>query len=109
MYGEEKMIDKRFESPVFVRNGELIQEIAHIEDALYFLDDWPEKRRGPIYETARRACHAAFDGRYPMDAAREAFAGWARLARIIKIGSTSNEVSPSKKGHHSVSATTLRD
>jgi Protein of unknown function (DUF982) len=79
------MISKRFENSVFVRNSNIIvQEIAQLEDALDFLDDWPEDRRNTIYETARRACLAAFDGRYPVDAARNAFAGWARSASILE-------------------------
>ena len=70
---------KRFDCPVFVRYGDkLVQQIACLEDAFDFLDEWPEDRRGTIFETARRACHAAWDGRYPIDAARKAFEGWAQ-------------------------------
>jgi hypothetical protein len=79
------MENKRFDRPVLVRNGStIVQEILSLEDALYLLDDWPEIRRGTIYETARRACTAAFDGRYPADAARKAFAHWARSAKILQ-------------------------
>jgi Protein of unknown function (DUF982) len=81
----EGMINKHFENPVFVRNSDaVVQEIAQLEDALYFLEDWPEKRRGPIYETARRACMAAFDGHFPVASARKAFVGWARSANVLE-------------------------
>jgi hypothetical protein len=36
-----------------------------------------------IYQTATRACHRAFDGLVPLKAAREAFAGFARSAKIL--------------------------
>ncbi|PSJ54999.1 DUF982 domain-containing protein [Kumtagia ephedrae] len=79
------MPDKRFDRPIYVRNGTyLVQEIADLQDALYFLEDWPENRRGTIYETARRACCAAWDGHYPLDAARKAFEGWARMTKILE-------------------------
>ena len=75
----------QFHSPVFVKDGQFaIQEIECIRDALDFLDRWPETRRGTIHETAKRACHAAYDGWYPIDAARKAFMGWARSAKILE-------------------------
>lgn len=83
------MNDRIFDSPVFVKNGNtLIQEIACLEDALEFLYEWPKKRRGPIYETALRACQRAFDSDYPLSAARQAFAGFAKSVRILEDIST---------------------
>lgn len=77
------MNDRMFDSPVFVKSGNsLVQEIACLEDALEFLYEWPKNRRGPIYETALRACQRAFDGTYPLSAAREAFCGFAKSAKI---------------------------
>jgi hypothetical protein len=74
---------RMFDSPVFVRDGNLlIREIASLEDALEFLYEWPEKRRGSIHETALRACQRAFDSDYPMTSARDAFASFARWAKI---------------------------
>jgi len=77
------MNDRMFDSPVFVKSGgNLIQEIACLEDALEFLYDWPKERRGVIYQTALRACQRAFDAGYPLSGAREAFRGFARSAKI---------------------------
>ncbi|RWM25572.1 DUF982 domain-containing protein [Mesorhizobium sp.] len=77
------MNDRMFDSPVFVKSGTgLIQEIACLEDALEFLYEWPKNRRGTIYETALRACRRAFDGDYSRSAAREAFCGFAKSAKI---------------------------
>ncbi|MCP9232559.1 DUF982 domain-containing protein [Mesorhizobium sp. LMG 17147] len=79
------MSERTFESPVFVRAAEgLIQEIACLEDAFDFLNEWPKHRRGVIYETAKRACHRAYDGLIPLKVARDAFAGFARSVKILE-------------------------
>ncbi|MGI6853891.1 DUF982 domain-containing protein [Mesorhizobium sp. 1B3] len=79
------MSDRMFESPVFVKAGKnLIEEIACLEDALEFLYEWPKNRRGVIYETARRACQKAFEGDYPLSAARQAFCGFAQTVNILE-------------------------
>ncbi|WP_348629077.1 DUF982 domain-containing protein [Mesorhizobium sp. M4B.F.Ca.ET.017.02.2.1] len=82
---EVSMSERTFESPVFVRAAEgLIQEIACLEDAFDFLDEWPSHRRRIIYETAKRACCRAFDGSVPLQVARDAFAGFARSVKILE-------------------------
>jgi hypothetical protein len=79
------MSTRTFDSPVFVKDGNrLIQEIACLEDALEFLYDWPQKRRGPIHATALRACQKAFETDYPLSAARSAFVGFAKSYRILE-------------------------
>ncbi|MBX3582893.1 MAG: DUF982 domain-containing protein [Rhizobiaceae bacterium] len=79
------MSERTFEKPIFVKAEEgLIEEIATLDDALDFLDEWPKNRRGVVYETARRACCRAFDRDYPLSAAREAFRGFAKWARILE-------------------------
>lgn len=77
------MNDRTFDAPVYVRDGKhLIQEIRSLDDALDFLEDWPLNRRGPIYETAMRACNRAYSRDVPLDVARTAFIGFARSAGI---------------------------
>jgi len=61
-----------------------VKEISSIENALEFLYEWPRDRRGTIFETALRACQRAFDSFYPVPAARQAFCGFARSARILE-------------------------
>ena len=79
------MNDLMFDSPVFVKSGgSLIQEIACVEDALEYLYEWPRNRRGPIYETAVRACQRAFDSDYPRTAAKDAFRGFAKSAKVLE-------------------------
>lgn len=74
---------RMFENPVFVKDRNLIvREIACLEDALEFLYEWPKNRRGTIYGTAVRACQKAFDSDYPMVSARDAFASFAKWAKV---------------------------
>ncbi len=83
------MNDRMFDNPVFVSERKsLVQEIACLEDALEFLYEWPKNRRGPIYLTALRACQRAFDSGYPLSAARDAFAGFAKSANILETVGT---------------------
>ncbi|RVC44506.1 DUF982 domain-containing protein, partial [Mesorhizobium sp. M4A.F.Ca.ET.090.04.2.1] len=37
-----------------------------------------------IYDTALRACQKAFDSDYPRNAAREAFCGFAKSAKVLE-------------------------
>jgi hypothetical protein len=54
------MNDRVLQNAVFVKSGNnLVQEIACLEDALEFLSEWPKDRRGPIHQTALRACQRA--------------------------------------------------
>lgn len=79
------MSDRPFSNPVYVRDStRLIREISCLEDALEFLYEWPKKRRGPIYQTALRACHSVIEHGYPLSAARDAVEGFCRSARILE-------------------------
>lgn len=80
---EDHMGDRTFDGPVLVKNGQFIQELGSLEDAFDFLDEWPRERRGPIFETAFRACQRAYDGQIPLSVARDAVAGFARSVRIL--------------------------
>ena len=83
------MSEKTFDNPVFVKDGNhLIQEIACLEDALEFLEEWPKNRRGPIHHTATRACQKVYENDYPLSAARQAFIGFAKSAKILEDVST---------------------
>lgn len=79
------MNDRMFDNPLFVKSGNsLIQEIACLDDALEFLYEWPKHKRGPIYDTALRACQRAFDSDYPLTSARAAFFGFAKATKILE-------------------------
>ncbi|CDX57571.1 hypothetical protein MPL1032_220060 [Mesorhizobium plurifarium] len=72
-----------FGSPIFVKRAAyVVQEIANLEDAIDFLDEWPEDRRDLIHETALKACCDAYGGHKPLSAARAAFYGFAVDCRL---------------------------
>ena len=74
-----------FDSPVFVKAGNsLVEVIACLENALEFLYDCPEGRRGVIYNAVLRACQSVIERDYPLTAAREAFVGFAKSAGILE-------------------------
>lgn len=81
------MKDRVFEAPVFVNDGKhQIQGIYSLDDALDFLENWPPNRRGPIYQTALRACHRAYSRDVSLDVARNALVGFARSAGVHEGG-----------------------
>ncbi len=74
-----------FGNSVFVRDGNhLVREIACLGDALAFLYQWPDDRRGPIYDAAARACETAYRPAMPARHARSAFVAFARVAGILE-------------------------
>ncbi|GLS34473.1 hypothetical protein GCM10010869_00610 [Mesorhizobium tianshanense] len=100
------MNDRTFDRPVFVKTGEVrVEEIGCLADAFRFLQEWPKNRRGPIFDTALRACQRAYDGQVPMSVARDAFAGFARSAKILDdISAAMPWMTAPKTGHGGVSA-----
>ena len=74
---------KSFEITVVVTGADVREHvIASVEDAIRFLEDWPVYRRNVLHEAAKRLCHTAHDGLCPPEAARNAFAKWAKLEQI---------------------------
>jgi hypothetical protein len=101
------MNDRTFDRPVFVKKGGgvMVEEIGCLADAFGFLQEWPKHRRGPIFDTAFRACQRAYDGQVPMSVARDAFAGFARSAKILEdISATMPWMTAPKTGRGGVSA-----
>lgn len=81
---EEVMSNKTFAHTVLVKDeAHIIREIDCVETAIAFLDRWPHGRRGPIFGAAHRACLFAREGRIPVDVASNAFASFARSAKIL--------------------------
>ena len=59
-------------------------DIENLEQALQFLRDWPEDRRGPVYQAAYNACTAARDGYLTVEEARKSLSGFARITGILQ-------------------------
>ena len=75
----------RFRKPVqvFAAPGEPVDEIESVEEALYFLQQWPGARQGPVYRCALNACSAAIAAQLSIEDARKSFASFARITGIL--------------------------
>lgn len=82
------MKDRIFDRPTFVKNGKVREGISSLVDALSFLEEWPKSRRGPIYDTAVRACDCASSGQVRLSIAHDAFASFAKSVKILENVST---------------------
>ena len=81
------MSKRNFDHPVYVKAAArgLIEEIGSLGDALEYLYDWPENRRGVIYTTALRACQRVTEDDYPLSAARDAFESFAKSTGVLAV------------------------
>ena len=59
-----------------------ITEIYSVDEALTFLQAWPEGRQGPVFQTAMNYCFGAKIEQNSTDDARKAFAGFCRISGI---------------------------
>ena len=88
------MNEKLFDSPVYVKDGNLVvRQIQSIEDAVDFLEQWPQDKRGMVFEMTQQALYSACGSRLPLAAARNAFAGWAESGGA-KVGHGSGGIVP---------------
>jgi hypothetical protein len=79
------MVVRMFDSPVYVKTGNLIvEEIACLEDALEFLYDWPAEPRDMICQNALEACHRVVERGHPLRAARQALVEFAKSSGILE-------------------------
>lgn len=86
------MDNQTFTRSLFVKDERhIIREITSIADALVFMGDWPESRRGPVYGAALRACQAARCGQMAREGARSALLCFARSAGVLEQAPVSLE------------------
>jgi hypothetical protein len=82
------MISKLFDRPVYLKEQKnLVREITAVEEAVEeaidYLEDWPERDRDLIHEAALRTCYMAHDGLKPLRAARDAMRSFAKKKGIL--------------------------
>ena len=77
----EKM---QFLVSVRLSDGQSVQEIEDLDQAIRFLRDWPAGRRGPVYQTALNGCTAAKEGYLTVEEARKSLCGFARITGIME-------------------------
>ncbi|MGX5842913.1 DUF982 domain-containing protein [Mesorhizobium sp. ArgA1] len=81
------MDDLRLQIPVAIAVGAgFKRNIATLAEMHNFLKEWPQARRGKIYDTALRACEKARAGHLTKDQARRAFTAFAETAGIAWTG-----------------------
>lgn len=78
------MISKLFDRPVYLKEQKnLVREITAVEEAIDYLEDWPERERDLIHEAALKTCYMAHDGLKPLRAARDAIRSFAKKKGIL--------------------------
>jgi len=81
------MDDMRLQIPVAIAVGAgFKRDITTLAEMQNFLKEWPQARRGKIYDTTLRACEMARAGHLTKDQARRAFATFVDAAGIAWSG-----------------------
>jgi hypothetical protein len=86
----EEVMNGRFGSPIYVRDGFSTVQIGGIPEALAFLNKWPTNRRGVVYDFVRWGMVAALQGLLSVETVRNAFVGWARAHRVLDQNQAGN-------------------
>jgi len=78
------MREKSFEKPVYLKEKQdLVREIISLEDAIDFLEEWPEEKRDIIHEATLKTCYMAHDGHKPLRVARDAMRAFGAKKGIL--------------------------
>ena len=78
------MISKLFDRPVYLKEAkDLVREIAALEDAIDFLEDWPERKRDLLHEVTLKTLYMAHDGHKPLSVARDAIRAFGKKKGIL--------------------------
>ncbi|MGK6317442.1 DUF982 domain-containing protein [Neorhizobium sp. DT-125] len=76
------MIPKLFDRPVYLKERkDLVREITTLDDAIDFLEDWPEGDRDLIHEVTLKTCYMAHHK--PLNVARDALRAFGRKKGIL--------------------------
>lgn len=83
--GETRMDRLQFEVPVRITTapGLPVEEIYSVEQALDFLQGWPVRRQGPVYQAAFNACFGATVDLVDTEEACRAFMAFCRVSRLL--------------------------
>jgi hypothetical protein len=86
----------QFEVPVRIAQGPglPVEEIYSVEQALDFLQDWPARRQGPVYQKAFNACFGATVDVVKTEDACRAFMAFCRVTGLM----ASDMMAPGKRG-----------
>lgn len=74
-----------FTRPVYLKDGRhMVREIASVDDAIDYLEDWPERERDILHEATLRTCMMAHDGLKPIKVARDAIRAFGKKRGILE-------------------------
>lgn len=73
-----------FSRPIFVRDGKITFMIEDIPSALAFMDNWPAKYRGVVYDTIRWGLYVTMQGQMSISTIERIFQEWARAHGILE-------------------------
>lgn len=79
------MNQMKFSPPVRVLSarGKPAEQIETVEQALAFLQRWPNDRRGPVFRCALDCCSAALAAQISTENARRSFTSFARITGLL--------------------------
>ncbi|WP_411033860.1 DUF982 domain-containing protein [Shinella sp. BYT-45] len=78
------MISKMFDRPVYLKEGRsLVREISSVDDAIDYLENWPERERDVTHDATLKTCHMAHDGHKPLRVARDAIRAFAKKKGVL--------------------------
>nr|WP_234811296.1 DUF982 domain-containing protein [Xaviernesmea oryzae] len=84
VFSEVEMIPKMFDRPVYLKEKKgLVREITTLDDAIDFLEDWPERDRDLMHEVTLKTCFMAHDGHKPLNVARDAIRAFGKKKGIL--------------------------
>ncbi|MBB6012608.1 hypothetical protein HNR59_001953 [Aquamicrobium lusatiense] len=83
--GEKQMDRLQFSVPVrlSLKDGQPVEEIYCVDQALAFLQNWPVGRQGPLFQAAFDACFGASVDVVSTEEARKAFAAFCRVSDLL--------------------------
>lgn len=97
---------RMFGRPVYLKwRKDRIREIMTLDDAIDFLEEWPERERDVVHDATLKTCYMAHDGPKPIHVARDAISAFGKKKGIlikapavvpwmVEAGSGSGRVSP---------------
>jgi hypothetical protein len=72
-----------FDQPIYVKRTNFIQEIACVEDALDFLEEWPLEERNLVYEVTLKALRDTMTRNFPISSSYETFKRFAKKSGLL--------------------------
>lgn len=60
-----------------------IREIAPLENAIDFLEDWPERERDVVHDATFKNCYMAWDSHKPLNVGRDALRSFGKKNGIL--------------------------